>query len=95
MTTKYWMDAPGTYSAGVTPWVERMLLNDSKANVGNELGLSRWCIASLHIYNFSSVIDFFSEKYIVSTGHRYSLCQQRRNDKYIMMQYTIGINSTP
>ena len=30
-------------------------------------------------------------KMIVSTGHRYSWCQQRRHDKYLMMQYTIMI----
>ena len=54
--------------------------------------LSRWYIASLHIYHFSTVIDFSSKRYIVSTGHRYSWCQQRRNDKWnIMMQYTIRI----
>ena len=38
----------------------RMLLSSSKANVGNELDISiiQWYIASLHIYHFSSVIDF-------------------------------------
>ena len=70
-----------------------MLLSSSKTNVGNELDISiiQWYIASLHIYHFSSVIDFSGEKNIVSAGHRYSWCQQRRNDKYIMMQYTIRI----
>ena len=53
-------------------------LNSSKANAGKELSLSRWCIASLYIYHFSSVIDFLSEKYIGSTGHRYSWYQDRR-----------------
>ena len=73
-----------------------MLLNSSKTIVGMSwvYPLSRWCIALLYVYQFSSVIDF-SEKYIVSTGHRHSWCQQRRNDEYIMMQYTIKINSVP
>ena len=30
---------------------------------------------SLYIYHFSSAIDFSSEKYMVSTGHRCSWCQ--------------------
>ena len=34
--------------------------------------------SSLCIYHFSCAIDFSSEKYIVSTGHRYSWYQQRR-----------------
>ena len=37
--------------------------------------------ASCYIYCFSSVIDFSSERYIVSTGHRYSWYQQRRYSK--------------
>ena len=41
-------------------------LNSSKASAEKELSLSRWCIESLHIYRLSSVIDFPSEKYIVS-----------------------------
>ena len=53
-------------------------LNDSKPSSGKELSLSRWCIESLYIYHFSSVIDFSSEKHIGSTGHRYSWYQQRR-----------------
>ena len=48
------------------------------------------CI-SLYIYHFSTVIDFSSEKYSGSTGSQ----SQLRNDKYIMMQYTNWINSTP
>ena len=39
-------------------------LNSSKDSAGKELSLSRWCIISLYIYSFSSVIDFSSEKYI-------------------------------
>ena len=34
-----------------------------KAIAGKELSLSSWCIASLDIYHFSTVIDFSSEKY--------------------------------
>ena len=30
----------------------------SKAIAGKELSLSSWCIASLYIYHFSTVIDF-------------------------------------
>ena len=37
-----------------------------------ELRLSSWCIASLYICHFSTVIDFSSEKYSGSTGHRNS-----------------------
>ena len=42
-------------------------LNGSKAIAGKELSLSSWCIASLYIYHFSTVVDFSSEKYSVST----------------------------
>ena len=47
-------------------------LYSSKAIAGKELSLSSWCIASLYIYHFSTVIDFSSEKYSGSTGHRNS-----------------------
>ena len=47
-------------------------LNSSKAGAGKDMSLSRWCSASLYIYHLSFVIDFSSEKHIVSTGHRYS-----------------------
>ena len=33
------------------------------------MSLSSWCIASLYLYHFSTVIDFWSEKYSGSTGH--------------------------
>ena len=36
------------------------------------LSLSSWCIASLYINHFSTVIDFSSEKHSGSTGHRKS-----------------------
>ena len=42
-------------------------LYSSKAIAGKELSLSSWCIASLYIYHFSTVIDFSSEKYSGST----------------------------
>ena len=47
-------------------------LYSSKAIAGKELSLSGWCIASLYIYHFSTVIDFSSEKYSGFTGHRSS-----------------------
>ena len=52
-------------------------LYSSKAIAGKELSLSSWCIASLYIYHFSTAIDFLSEKYSGSTGHRNSWYQQR------------------
>ena len=50
-------------------------LYSSKAIAGKELSLSSWCMASLYIYHFSTVIDFSSEKYSGSTGHRNSWYQ--------------------
>ena len=38
-------------------------LNSSKAIAGKELSLSSWCIASLYIYNFSTVVDLSSERH--------------------------------
>ena len=38
-------------------------LYSSKAIAGKELSLSSWCIGSLYIYHFSTVIDF-SDHYI-------------------------------
>ena len=52
-------------------------LYNLKAIAGKELSLSSWCIASLYIYHFSTVIDFSSEPYNGSTGHKKSWCQQR------------------
>ena len=46
-----------------------------KAIAGKELSLSSWCIASLYIYLFSTVIDFSFEKYSFSTVHRNSWYQ--------------------
>ena len=51
-------------------------LYSSKAIAGKESSLSSWCIASLYIYHFSTVIDFSSEKYRGSTGHKNS-CTSR------------------
>ena len=45
-------------------------LNSSKAIAGKESSLSSWCITSLYIYHFSAVVDFSSEKYSDSTGHK-------------------------
>ena len=50
-------------------------LHSSKAIAGKELSLSSWCIASLYICHFSTEIDFSSEKYSASTGHRNSWYQ--------------------
>ena len=57
------------------PSVLAIELYSSKAIAGKELSLSSWCIASLYIYHFSTVIDFSSEKYSGSTGHRNSWYQ--------------------
>ena len=45
------------------PWITNpsalaIELYSSKAIAGKELSLSSWCIASLYIYHFSTVIDF-------------------------------------
>ena len=45
-------------------------LYGSKAIARNELSLSSWCIASLYIYHFSTVVDFSSVKYSGSTGSK-------------------------
>ena len=50
-------------------------LYSSEAIAGKELSLSSWCIASLYIYHFSTVIDFSAERYSGSTGHRNSWYQ--------------------
>ena len=63
------------------PWITNPVLSlaielySSKAIAGKESSLSSWCIASLYIYHFSTVIDFSSEKYSGSTGHRNSWYQ--------------------
>ena len=62
---------------GYKPGALAIELTSSKAIAGKELSLSSWCIASLYIYHFSTVIDFSSEKYSGSTGHRNSWYQQR------------------
>ena len=38
-------------------------VTSSKAITEKELSLSSWCIASLYIYHFSTVVDFSPEKY--------------------------------
>ena len=52
-------------------------LRSSKAIAGKELSLSSWCITSLYIYHCLAVVDFSSEKYSGSAGHRNSWYQQR------------------
>ena len=64
------------------PWIPNPVLwpfelYSSKAIPGKELCLSSCCFASLHIYHFSTVIHFSSEKYGGSTGHRNSWYQNR------------------
>ena len=49
------------------PWITNPVLfplsyKSSKAISLKELSLSSWCIASLYIYHFSTVIDFSSKK---------------------------------
>ena len=51
-------------------------LASSKAIAGKDLSFSSWCTASLYIYHFSTVIDFSSEKYSGSPGHRNAWYQQ-------------------
>ena len=65
---------PGLQTQCSSHWAIQL----SKAIAGKELSLSSWCIASLYIYHFSTVIDFSSEKYIGSTGHRNSWYQWRK-----------------
>ena len=50
-------------------------LNSSKVVAGKELSLSSLCIASLYIYHFLTLVDFSSEKYSGSAGHRNSWYQ--------------------
>ena len=57
---------------GNKPSALAIQLNSSKAIVGKELNLSSLCVSSLYIYHFSTVVDFSSEKYSGSTGHRNS-----------------------
>ena len=64
------------------PWITKAVLKPLSytaqfAIAGKELNLSSWCIASLYICDFSTVIDFSSEKYSGSTGHKNSWYQWR------------------
>ena len=69
-------------------------LTSSKAVAGKELSLSSWCIASLYIYHFSTVIDFSSEKYSGSTGRRNSW-YQRRNFTLRMLMMELELTTLP
>ena len=54
-------------------------LRISNAYAGKESSLSRWKFASSNIIcHCSSAIDFSSNEYIASTGHKNHLYQQRR-----------------
>ena len=70
----YSEDADGEFRTR-NPCALAIELYSSKAIAGKELSLSSWCIASLYIYHFSTVIDFSSERYSGSTGHRNSWYQ--------------------
>ena len=62
----------------LTTWTTKPLSYTAQFAIAEkELSLSSWCIASLYIYHLSTVIDFSSEKYRGSTGHRNSSYQQR------------------
>ena len=71
----YSEDVSNSQPLDYKPSVLAIELYSSKAIAGKELSLSSWCIASLYIYHFSTVIDFSSEKYSGSTGHRNSWYQ--------------------
>ena len=71
------MVRPELATLGYKPSVLAIELTSSKAIAGKEFSLSSWCIASLYIYRFSTVVDFSFEKYSDSTGHRNSWYQQR------------------
>ena len=76
----YSEDADGgtrTLNPSVINRVLKSLSYTAQAIAGKELILSSWCIASLHIYHFSTVVDFSSEKYSGSTGHKTSWYQYR------------------
>ena len=55
---------------GYKPSALAIELNSSTAIAGKELCLSSWCITSLYIYLFSTVVELSSEKYSGSTGYR-------------------------
>ena len=71
----YSQDASGETRTRNPSVINRVLalaieLTSSKAIAGKELSLSSWCIASLYIYHFSTVVDFSSQEYSGSTGNR-------------------------
>ena len=57
--------------------VQPLSYTAQKAIAGKELSVSSLCNSSLYTYHFSTVIDFSSEKYSGSTGHRNSWYQWR------------------
>ena len=54
------MRMPNSQPLGYKPSALAIELTSSKAIAGKELSLSSWCIASLHIYHLSTVVDFSS-----------------------------------
>ena len=71
-----WWDS-NSQPLGYKPSALAIELTSSIAVAGKELSLYSWCIASLYIYHFATVVDFSSEKYSGSTGHGNSWYQQR------------------
>ena len=57
------MARPKLATLGCKPSALAIELTRLKASAGKELSLSSWCIASLYIYQCSTVVDFSSEKY--------------------------------
>ena len=55
---------------GYKPSAPAIELTSLKAIAGTDLSLSSWCIASVYIYHFSTVIDFPPQKYSGSAGQR-------------------------
>ena len=69
-------------------------LYSSEAIAGKELSLSSWCIASLYIYHFSTVIDFSSEKYSGSTVIDFS-SEKYSTEKFILtVHFSTGTRSS-
>ena len=63
------MMGPELATLGYKPSALAIELNSLKAIAGKKLSLSSLCIVS-YIYHFLTVVDFSSEKYRGSTGHR-------------------------
>ena len=69
------VELPNSQPLDYKPSVLAIELYSSKAIASKELSLSSWCIASLYLHHFTTVIDFSSERYSGSTEHRNSWYQ--------------------